>query len=245
MSCVTNATDWLSGSITSQAKSLIAAFYELVDSKAEDSGNRLATEIFSNEAIFISPSGTFSGNAEISKCREGAWSLVTLRRHSISKAFASIESKDTISRTELVLLGSVYMNFVNGKSLNSPFAAHIIIGSSTLALAEPRIEFMEVFSLWLDDNENDDPSFPGRRALEEIDNSKRPPDDLVIREVIRETATSPATAEAAATPSITGSSPEASIQVPASLSYALELAAEISDAVGSIITPAPRRYPAM
>ncbi|KAJ0306620.1 hypothetical protein COL5a_005986 [Colletotrichum fioriniae] len=164
------------------------------------------------------------------------------------------------------------MDFVNGKSLNSPFAAHIIIGSSTLALSEPRIDFMEVFSLGLDDNQDDDPSFPGRLALEELDNSKRPPDVLVIREgnstrrptskdqhyqrnmeelefaslpVIRETATSPATAEAAATPSTTSSSPEASIQVPASLSYALELAAEISDAVRSIITPAPRHYPTM
>lgn len=63
MSYVTNATDWLSGSITSQGKSLIATFYELADSKAEDSGSRLATEVFSNEAIFISPSGTFRGNA--------------------------------------------------------------------------------------------------------------------------------------------------------------------------------------
>ncbi|KXH69574.1 hypothetical protein CSAL01_06106 [Colletotrichum salicis] len=109
MSYVTNATAWLSDSINSQTKSLIAAFYELADSKEEDTGHRLSTEVFSNEATFISPSGTFS-------------------------------------KTELVLLGSVHKEFINKKSLDSPFAAHIVIGSSTQALAEPRIDFTEVFS---------------------------------------------------------------------------------------------------
>ncbi|KAK1725884.1 uncharacterized protein BDZ83DRAFT_730017 [Colletotrichum acutatum] len=134
MSYVTNATNWLSDSITSQSKSLIAAFYELADSKHEDAGDRLATEVFSNEATFISPSGTFNGAA------------VTLRKHCISKGFAATQSTVTSSKTELVLLGSVHMEFVNGKSLDSPFAVHIIIGSSTQALASPRINYMEVFS---------------------------------------------------------------------------------------------------
>ncbi|KAK7443069.1 hypothetical protein Landi51_09272 [Colletotrichum acutatum] len=124
MSYVTNATNWLSDSITSQSKSLIAAFYELADSKHEDAGDRLATEVFSNEATFISPSGTFNGAA----------------------GFAATQSTVTSSKTELVLLGSVHMEFVNGKSLDSPFAVHIIIGSSTQALASPRINYMEVFS---------------------------------------------------------------------------------------------------
>ncbi|KAK2043721.1 hypothetical protein LZ31DRAFT_566401 [Colletotrichum somersetense] len=74
-----------------------------------------------------------------------------------------------------------------------------------------------------------------QREMEELGYASLP--------VIRETATSPAPAEAVATPSITGSSPEASIEVPASLSYALEVAAEISDAARSIITPAPRHNP--
>ncbi|KAK1640692.1 hypothetical protein BDP81DRAFT_167082 [Colletotrichum phormii] len=146
MSYVTNATAWLSDSINSQTKSLIAAFYELADSKEEDAGHRLSTEVFSNDATFISPSGTFHGSTEISKCREGAWSVVTLRRHIISKAFAALAGTNTNSKTELVLLGSVHMEFINKKSLDSPFAAHIVIGSSTQALAEPRIEFMEAFS---------------------------------------------------------------------------------------------------
>ncbi|KAK1480308.1 hypothetical protein CABS01_14446 [Colletotrichum abscissum] len=155
MSYVTNTTDWLSDSITSQAKSLIATFYELADSKVEDAGDRLATEVFSNQATFISPSGTFNGTAalcvlcstEISKCREGAWSSVTSRRHSISKGFAATQRMGTSSKTELVLLGSVHMELVNGKSFDSPFAAHIIMGSSTQRLTEPRIDFLEVFSV--------------------------------------------------------------------------------------------------
>ncbi|KAL0768884.1 hypothetical protein CaCOL14_008192 [Colletotrichum acutatum] len=85
-------------------------------------------------------------STEISKCREGAWSVVTLRKHCISKGFAATQSTVTSSKTELVLLGSVHMEFVNGKSLDSPFAVHIIIGSSTQALASPRINYMEVFS---------------------------------------------------------------------------------------------------
>ncbi|KAK1671463.1 hypothetical protein BDP55DRAFT_771761 [Colletotrichum godetiae] len=145
MSYVTNATAWLSDSINFQTKNMIAAFYELADS-SEDTGHRLSTEVFSNEATFISPSGTFHGSIEISKCREGAWSVVNLRRHITSKAFAALVGTNTNSKTELVLLGSVHMEFINKKTLDSPFAAHIVIGSSTQALTEPRIDFMEVFS---------------------------------------------------------------------------------------------------
>ncbi|KAH0437120.1 glycosyl hydrolase family 18 [Colletotrichum camelliae] len=76
-----------------------------------------------------------------------------------------------------------------------------------------------------------------QREMEELGYASLP--------VVRETATSPAMAEAVATPSITGSSPEATIEVPASLSYALEVAAEVSDAARSIITPAPRHNPTM
>ncbi|KAK1990159.1 hypothetical protein LX36DRAFT_686164 [Colletotrichum falcatum] len=104
--------------------------------------------------------------------------------------------------------------------------------------------------------------FPGRRALDELDPGKRSPAKLVIREG---NSTRRPTAEElfedlcllrctdqhcqreieelgtpVATPSITGSSPEASIEVPASFSYPLEVAAEISDAARSIITPASR-----
>ncbi|KAK6221144.1 putative glycosyl hydrolase family 18 [Colletotrichum tabaci] len=61
--------------------------------------------------------------------------------------------------------------------------------------------------------------------------------------VVRETATSPARAEAVATASIIGSFQETTIEVHTSLSSALEIAAEVSDAVTSIITLACKYNP--
>lgn len=61
-------------------------------------------------------------------------------------------SSSSISRTEeLVVLGSAHVDFVNGKSLDAPFAAHIVLErgspSGQAPLAKLRVGFMEIFSV--------------------------------------------------------------------------------------------------
>jgi hypothetical protein len=61
MNYVTENTLWLSDRISDEAKALIARFYELADSKQADAGQLMATEVFSGDAVMITPGGTYTG----------------------------------------------------------------------------------------------------------------------------------------------------------------------------------------
>ncbi|RSL96333.1 hypothetical protein CDV31_013511 [Fusarium ambrosium] len=138
MSYVTKGAIWLSAEISQDVKDVLAKYYELADSKDLDAGHLMATRIFTENAILVGPNGTLRGSKEIAKSRDNAWSAVTLRRHTISEGFAA-EGEPS----ELVLLGSVHMEVVNGKSLDCPFAVRVKVESHT---GQPRISFMEVFA---------------------------------------------------------------------------------------------------
>ncbi|KAM5357063.1 hypothetical protein ACJZ2D_016654 [Fusarium nematophilum] len=141
MSYVTNTTVWLSGNASEEVKGLIARFYELADSKRVDAGDIIATQIFTKDATLISPNGTFQGAKEIRKSRDSAWSVVTSRRHSIFRVFSG-----DAETPELALLGSVHMEFTNGRDLTSGFAAHIKFERPDPSSAQVLISFMKVFS---------------------------------------------------------------------------------------------------
>jgi hypothetical protein len=53
--------EWLSDSVGQHIKDLIATFYELADSKELDAGTRMATEVFTKDAVLITANGTFQG----------------------------------------------------------------------------------------------------------------------------------------------------------------------------------------
>ncbi|CAL5873685.1 uncharacterized protein PFLUO_LOCUS7967 [Penicillium psychrofluorescens] len=142
MSYVTENTKWMSDQITGDTKDLIARFYELADSKQSDVGQIMATEIFSEDALLFSPSGTFKGSTEISKSRENSWGKVTARKHTLSKVFAGHGDTE-----ELVLFGSVRMNFSEAESKDAAFVAHVKLGSSGSSAAQPRISSMEVYPI--------------------------------------------------------------------------------------------------
>ena len=69
---------------------------------------------------------------------------MTARRHNIQQVYAS----DSFGR-DLVLLGSVQTVFKNGKDLESPFAAHVVVEGSSHDIGEPRLSFMQVFAVSL------------------------------------------------------------------------------------------------
>uniref|UniRef100_A0A0C4DIR7 Uncharacterized protein n=1 Tax=Fusarium oxysporum (strain Fo5176) TaxID=660025 RepID=A0A0C4DIR7_FUSOF len=52
---------WLSDSVSQHIKDLIATFYELADSRELDAGTRMATEVFTKDAVWITANGTFKG----------------------------------------------------------------------------------------------------------------------------------------------------------------------------------------
>ncbi|KAH6867681.1 hypothetical protein B0T10DRAFT_524260 [Thelonectria olida] len=130
-------THWMSDSVGQHIKDLVATFYELADSKESDAGTRMATEVFTEDAVLITANGTFQGFLEISKSRENAWSIVNSRKHRVLKVFSG---NDKVP--ELSILGTGEMKFKNGKEISSPFACYIRLESSDSGV---RISLMQVF----------------------------------------------------------------------------------------------------
>ncbi|KAH7146782.1 hypothetical protein B0J13DRAFT_524523 [Dactylonectria estremocensis] len=131
---------WLSDSLGQHIKDLIATFYELADSRELDAGTRMATEVFTEDAVWISANGTFKGFSEISKSRADAWSVVKSRKHCVLKVFLG---NDEVP--ELSILGTGEMEFKNGKKTKSPFACYIKLDSLD-STAGVRISFMQVIA---------------------------------------------------------------------------------------------------
>ncbi|CAI6099520.1 unnamed protein product [Clonostachys chloroleuca] len=131
---------WLSSSVGQHTKDLIATFYELADSREPDAGTRMATEIFTKDAIWITANGTFKGFSEISKSRDNAWSVVKSRKHHILRVFLGNDE-----RSELSILGTGEIEFKNGEKISSPFACYIKL-DSLHSTADARISFMQVIA---------------------------------------------------------------------------------------------------
>lgn len=63
MGSVTASTIWPALSISDEVKKLVDHFFTLVDLKSDDSGERIAKEVFTKDGIFILADGTFKGTA--------------------------------------------------------------------------------------------------------------------------------------------------------------------------------------
>ncbi|KAH6695136.1 hypothetical protein F5X68DRAFT_257864 [Plectosphaerella plurivora] len=140
MSYVTKSTKWLADDVDRDVKALIAGFYELADLKSDDAGPRMASHIFSSDAVLVSPSGTFKGAQEISNSRANAWTAITSRRHVITRVFSGHNSP-----RDMVLLGSVNMHLANGETRDAAFSCHIKLAPQKDDVFGPRIGFMVVY----------------------------------------------------------------------------------------------------
>jgi hypothetical protein len=90
------------------------------------------SEILDTELRLIS-------RTEISKSRDNAWTVVSKRKHTISKVFAAHPDPN-----ELTILGSVNMAFKNGKSIDMKFVAHVILVPDS---PQTQLCYMEVFEV--------------------------------------------------------------------------------------------------
>ena len=62
----TDSTMWPSAQPSVDIKQLLDKFFGLVDNKADNAGEKLATEIFTSNGKFYATSGNFQGSAGIS-----------------------------------------------------------------------------------------------------------------------------------------------------------------------------------
>ncbi|KAK7230048.1 hypothetical protein V2G26_002218 [Clonostachys chloroleuca] len=138
----TESTLWQSDAFSQPIKDLISKYYELSDSPQADAGEILASKVFSSNACVISPQGSFAGSADIAASRENAWKVVESRKHTIDRAFFGSQG----GSPEIVIIGSLFMTFRNGKSLDSPFATHIKLDAASASTSQPLISYMEVYT---------------------------------------------------------------------------------------------------
>ncbi|CAH0054530.1 unnamed protein product [Clonostachys solani] len=162
MGYATESTLWTSDAFRQPMKDLISRYYELSDSPQADAGEILASKVFSSDACVISPNGSFTGSAgsvnlvldgidctwlltkevlDIAASRENAWKVVESRKHTISRAFFGQGESP-----EIVLIGTLFMSFRNGKSLDSPFATHLKLDVASASTSQPLISYMEVYT---------------------------------------------------------------------------------------------------
>lgn len=79
---------------------------------------------------------------EISGSREQIRARFPARRHNIRKVFVNDKQGH-----DLFVLGHAKMDLVNGKSVDTDFATHILINVQSNAAKSPRLEFAEVFAV--------------------------------------------------------------------------------------------------
>ncbi|KAI1629839.1 hypothetical protein EDD37DRAFT_70452 [Exophiala viscosa] len=142
MSYVTDGTVWpVAVTLDDSVKDVISLFYQLADDNSAQAGPRLASEVFTPNGEFVTVAGTLKGSDEISRSREQTQARFPGRRHNIRKVFVNDKQGH-----DLFVLGHAKMDLVNGKSVETDFATHILINVQSNAAKSPRLEFAEVFA---------------------------------------------------------------------------------------------------
>ncbi|KAF9887167.1 hypothetical protein FE257_010421 [Aspergillus nanangensis] len=116
----TDTTIWPRPLPSAEIRDLIDRLFLLTDTRTEDVGERLAKDVFTTDGRFMLPYGTFEGAAEISQSRKDAWASVKSRRHVVSKVYLN----DAHS-TDLILIGSLAMEALDGVKSNMEFVARV------------------------------------------------------------------------------------------------------------------------
>ncbi|CAK7208020.1 hypothetical protein SEUCBS139899_010854 [Sporothrix eucalyptigena] len=123
-------------------RNLISRLCEISDTHSPDAGQRLATEVFTPDGVFIpspgrrdAPPGGYVGAAAIATSLENTWNAMKTRRHTVSRVFASPDGE------ELMVLGALTITLLNDKTAVMPWASHVeVVRKDTDA---PRIKRMQ------------------------------------------------------------------------------------------------------
>jgi hypothetical protein len=162
MGYATEQCVWPESHVTEEVKSLLGLFFWLADTKADDSGRRMAEEVFTPKGI-IQTSQQFQGSegertprqhiyhqahyqliirVEIIASRDHAWDHVQGRKHSIFRVY----TRD-LSGLDLMLDGQVTMCLKkNDKKLTIPMSIRIVAEGGPQG---HRISYMRVFAVCL------------------------------------------------------------------------------------------------
>ncbi|KAL5324122.1 hypothetical protein ACEPPN_008665 [Leptodophora sp. 'Broadleaf-Isolate-01'] len=114
---------------------LVLKMFSIFDDSSENSGQRLADEIFTNDGQIKN---------EISACRQNAWASWSTRKHSVLRVYSrSEDSAKTMD--DILFLGSLAATFPNGESATGEFCARIVFANLESA-EETNIKSYEVWA---------------------------------------------------------------------------------------------------
>ncbi|KAI9836765.1 MAG: hypothetical protein M1819_000930 [Sarea resinae] len=141
MGYTTENTVWPAHPIPSSIQHLIERFYVLADLNSPEAGDRLAEEVFAEEATLMGVGSKFTGSQEIRRSRDNAWRVIETRRHEILKAYvADLEGRD------VMLIGKVQMGLRNGKTVDSEFTARMVVDEASDESGSPRLSYSQVWA---------------------------------------------------------------------------------------------------
>ena len=130
---------WPSTPVPDPIKQLLARFFTVGDSKADDAGQILGSEIFMSDGQIVVNKKVINGAEgqlivecrarktdtypEIASSNHGLLQGLESRRHEISKVYSCNDAGD-----DLVLTGEVFWTFKDGSVRSAGFAARAVVG---------------------------------------------------------------------------------------------------------------------
>ncbi|OAL23938.1 hypothetical protein AYO20_10788 [Fonsecaea nubica] len=124
-----SSTIWPPTPISPAVKDLLGRFFHLADQKDDNVGTVLAEEVFTPDARFVTATGAFEGKEQIATSRAGAWTVVTFRKHTVDKVYATgVNVGGEGVTTDIVLTGKLETRTEDGGSVSTvtDFAARVV-----------------------------------------------------------------------------------------------------------------------
>ncbi|KAH0848102.1 hypothetical protein FOPE_01887 [Fonsecaea pedrosoi] len=125
----TSSTIWPPAPISPAVKDLLGRFFHLADQKDDNVGTVLAEEVFTPDGRFVTANGAFEGKEQIATSRAGAWTVVTFRKHTVDKVYATGVNVTGEGVTDIVLTGRLETRTKDGGSVVgtvTDFAARVV-----------------------------------------------------------------------------------------------------------------------
>ncbi|KAJ3547718.1 hypothetical protein NM208_g1351 [Fusarium decemcellulare] len=134
-----DSAEWPTGiHVPPTVKQLIEKFYLLLDNTEPNVGDTLADEIFSDDGVAYFGANPFRGSDEIRRSRDGAWKVITSRKHEVLKVYSG--NSDS---SDLLFVARVAMGLRNGVKVAGEFAGRLVIADSQTA--NPKLKLYQVW----------------------------------------------------------------------------------------------------
>ncbi|KAH8695283.1 hypothetical protein BGW36DRAFT_360987 [Talaromyces proteolyticus] len=137
---MTSTTEWPSTEVPQPVKDLIAKFMEVGDTKSDEAGHQLGYEVFVPNGKIKVNKRVIDGAEAIAATHRDQMASIKGRRHQVHKVYTCNEATD-----DLILIGSVERYLHDGRTLETDFAARLVIENASSE--NPQLSLFNAWSL--------------------------------------------------------------------------------------------------